>query len=99
MYVTGATERVRGESRRGTGHVGKTGRQRTSVTQAGGSARADGAARAGGATRAGGIWSGSHGGWHRVTGWSGWRRVARELVLVAVFAAVYEYIGKNMVQA
>jgi hypothetical protein len=41
----------------------------------------------------------SRGGWHRVAGWSGWRRVARELVLVAVFAAVYEYIGKNMVQA
>jgi PAP2 superfamily len=56
MYVTRATGRVRGGSRRGSG-------------------------------------------WHRVAGWSGWRRVARELVLVVVLAAVYEYIGKNMVQA
>jgi PAP2 superfamily protein len=39
------------------------------------------------------------GGWRRVAGWSGWHRVGRELVLLAVFAAVYEYIGKNMVQA
>jgi PAP2 superfamily len=38
-------------------------------------------------------------GWRRVAGWSGWHRVGRELVLLAVFAAVYEYIGKNMVQA
>jgi len=48
------------------------------------------ATRAGGATWAGGSWSRSHGGWHRV---------GRELVLVAVFAAAYEFIGKNMVQA
>lgn len=34
-----------------------------------------------------------------VVGWGGWHRVGRELVLLAVFAAAYEFIGKNMVQA
>jgi hypothetical protein len=39
------------------------------------------------------------GGWRRVAGWAGWQRLARELVLVAVFLAVYEEIGWHMVQA
>jgi membrane-associated phospholipid phosphatase len=34
-----------------------------------------------------------------VAGWAGWRRVARELVLVAAFLAVYEEIRWHMVQA
>jgi PAP2 superfamily len=37
--------------------------------------------------------------WHRVTSWGGWRRLARELVLVTVFAAAYEGIRNFMVQA
>jgi hypothetical protein len=46
-------------------------------------------------------WGGWHRvrGWHRVAGWAGWRRVARELLLVAVLAGAYEEIGRNMVQA
>jgi hypothetical protein len=39
------------------------------------------------------------GGWRRVAGRVAWRRVARELVLVAVFLAVYEEIRWHMVQA
>src|ERR1700760_1493892 len=39
------------------------------------------------------------GGWRRGAGWAGWRRLARELVLVAVFLAVYEEIRWHMVQA
>ena len=39
------------------------------------------------------------GGWRRVAGRVSWRRVARELVLVAVFLAVYEEIRWHMVQA
>src|SRR6266516_4092606 len=39
-------------------------------------------------------------GWHRAIGHlAGWRRVARELVQVAVFLAVYEEIRWHMVQA
>ena len=39
------------------------------------------------------------GGWHRVASWAGWRRVAGELALVAVFLVVYEEIRWHMVQA
>ncbi len=38
-------------------------------------------------------------GWRRVAGRVGWRRVARELVLVAVLLAAYEEIRWHMVQA
>jgi hypothetical protein len=108
MHVTGATGYVRGRSRRGTGGADKAGQQSTAVTRTGGATRTGGTARGGGATWTGGSWSASHGGWHRAVGWggwrravgwSGWRRVGREFLLLAVFAAAYEFIGKNMVQA
>ncbi len=56
-------------------------------------------------TRAAGSRAASRGGWHdvvswrRVASWGGWRRGARELVLVAVFVAGYEGIRDHMVQA
>jgi hypothetical protein len=34
-----------------------------------------------------------------VASWGGWRRVSRELVLIAVFLAVYEEIRDHIVQA
>ena len=37
--------------------------------------------------------------WHGATSWGGWRRVGRELVLVAILAAAYEAIRDFMVQA
>ena len=49
---------------------------------------------------AGGGWHARQlGGWHRVASWAGWRRVAGELTLVAVFLLVYEEIRWHMVQA
>src|SRR5882724_7678523 len=87
MHVTGVAGYTRGTSRRGTGHVGKRGRQSTPGSRGGWHHATS--------------WGGWHHAtnWHRVASWSGWRRAARELALVAVLGAVYEYIGKHMVQA
>jgi hypothetical protein len=43
--------------------------------------------------------AGRRDGRHRVGSWGGWRRVGRELVLVAILAAAYEGIRNFMVQA
>jgi len=74
----------------GVRHARNTGRRGTPVIRADGDrfvSHGGSAARAGAKLR----WAARH--------VAGWRRVARELVLVAVFLAVYEEIRWNMVQA
>jgi hypothetical protein len=85
MHVTGAWGHARDTGSRDKLAIGATGHVRNT-------GRRNRAAI--GAERHAGL-----GGWRRVAGWVSWRRVARELVLVAVFLAVYEEIRWHMVQA
>src|SRR5262245_24273985 len=91
MHVIGAWGHARETGSRdrlavgATGHVRSTGRRNRAKIGAPGHAGLGG-------------WR-QMAGWRRGAGWAGWWRVARELVLVAVFLAVYEEIRWHMVQA
>src|SRR6201995_2061792 len=91
MHVTGAWGHARDTGSRdkltvgATGHVRNTGRRNRAAIGA------ERHAGRGGRGQMAGL-----GGWRRGGGWG---RVARELVVVAVFLAVYEEIGWQMVQA
>src|ERR1700745_62708 len=93
MHVTGAWGHARDTGSRdklaigATGHVRNTGRRNRAAIGA------ERHAGRGGRRQMAGL-----GGWRRVAGWAGWRRLTRELVLVAVFLAVYEEIGWEMGQ-
>src|SRR4051812_9546245 len=91
MHVIGAWGHARDTGSRdklaigATGHVRNTGRRNRAAIGVSGHAGRGGWRRVAG--------------WRRVVGWADWRRLARELVLVAVFLAVYEEIRWHMVQA
>ena len=85
MHVIGAWGHARGTGSRDRLAIGATGHVRNT-------GRRDRAA-------IGAAGHASLGGWRRVAGRVGWRRVARELVLVAVLLAAYEEIRWHLVQA
>jgi hypothetical protein len=91
MHVTGATGYARGTGRRGTSRQGTSQQDRSRQD----TSRQD-TSRQGTSQRGASV---TRGGWHRVASWGGWRRVSRELVLIAVFLAVYEEIRDHIVQA